>query len=124
MYEFLFVSPGMSLTVIQYADTVRLAVMADARLVPAHIIPATRWPTAIEQLVAKIDQEIAKITARAHLPAGTVPQIITPEEIPGTSTETTEGETEAHVQEDSVDTLRPPAVTAVSPPPMRRRIAN
>ncbi|KAJ8733425.1 hypothetical protein PYW08_001723 [Mythimna loreyi] len=115
---------SMSLTVIQYADTVRLAVMADARLVPAHIIPATRWPTAIEQLVAKIDQEIAKISARAHLAIGTVPQIITPEEQPSTSTETAEEETEEHGQEDSVDTLRPPSVTAVSPPPMRRRVAN
>lgn len=111
----------MSLTVIQYADTVRLAVMADARLVPSHIIPATRWPTAIEQLVAKIDQEIAKITARAHLAAGTVPQIITPEEVPSTSAESQEDTEDA---EDSGDTLRPPPTTAVSPPPMRRRIAN
>ncbi|KAF9800487.1 hypothetical protein SFRURICE_013039 [Spodoptera frugiperda] len=112
---------SMSLTVIQYADTVRLAVMADARLVPSHIIPATRWPTAIEQLVAKIDQEIAKITARAHLAAGTVPQIITPEEVPSTSVESQEDTEDA---EDSGDTLRPPPTTAVSPPPMRRRIAN
>lgn len=114
----------MSLTVIQYADTVRLAVMADARLVPLHIIPATRWSTAIEQLVAKIDQEIAKITARAHLAAGTVPQIITPEELPSTSTETAEEQQEREDLESSGGTLRPPSVTAVSPPPMRRRIAN
>lgn len=113
----------MSLTVIQYADTVRLAVMADARLVPGHVIPATRWATAIEQLVAKIDQEIAKITARAHLAAGTVPQIITPEEIPSGSTETPKEEPEREQLEDSGG-LRPPSVTAVSPPPMRRRIAN
>lgn len=111
----------MSLTVIQYADTVRLAVMADARLVPGHTIPATRWPTAIEQLVAKVDQEIAKITARAHLAAGTVPLIITPEDTPSTSSDPMQQEIE---EEDSVDTLRPPPTTAVSPPPMRRRIAQ
>lgn len=106
---------SMSLTVIQYADTVRLAVMADARLVPSHTIPAARWSTAIEQLVAKIDQEIAKITAQAHLAAGTVPQIITTEESEGDEVNT----------ESSAETsgmLRPPPPTVVSPPPLRRRI--
>ncbi|XP_026737587.1 uncharacterized protein LOC113500874 [Trichoplusia ni] len=113
---------SMSLTVIQYADTVRLAVMADARLGPAHTIPATRWPAAIEQLVAKIDQEIAKITARANLAAGTVPVIITPEELPSTSTDVVQTPEEEH--DSGIDTLRPPATAVVSPPPMRRRITH
>nr|XP_049694565.1 uncharacterized protein LOC110383941 [Helicoverpa armigera]XP_049694566.1 uncharacterized protein LOC110383941 [Helicoverpa armigera] len=115
---------SMSLTVIQYADTVRLAVMADARLVPSHIIPATRWPTAIEQLVAKVDQEIAKITARANLAAGTMPQIITPEDVPTTSTDIDTPQEETGETENSGVMLRPPPTTAVSPPPIRRRIAN
>ncbi|XP_022118554.2 uncharacterized protein LOC110995611 isoform X1 [Pieris rapae] len=55
---------SLSLTVIQYADTVRLTVMADARLTPLHTVPSTRWPTAIEQLVNRIDQQIARITGR------------------------------------------------------------
>lgn len=58
---------GMSLTVIQYADTVRLAVMTDARLSPFHNVPANRWPTAVEQLIAKVDQEIARISAQAQV---------------------------------------------------------
>ncbi|XP_075971509.1 uncharacterized protein LOC142973562 [Anticarsia gemmatalis] len=109
---------SLSLTVIQYADTVRLAVMADARLVPSHTIPAARWPVVIEQLVGKIDQEIAKITAQAHLAAGTIPQIVT---TPETSSNDVED-----VQEREVDTdmLRPPQTTAVSPPPMRRQTTH
>lgn len=58
----------MSLTVIQYADTVRLTVMADARLSPSHSIPAARWPVIVDKLVNKINQEIARITAQAQSP--------------------------------------------------------
>ncbi|CAB3236836.1 unnamed protein product [Arctia plantaginis] len=109
---------SMSLTVIHYADTVRLAVMADARLGPSHMIPASRWPTVIEQLVTKIDQEIAKITAKAHLAAGTIPKIIT---TPETTAEAEDNENMEESGEDS-GMLRPPATTATSPPPIRRRI--
>lgn len=108
----------MSLTVIHYADTVRLAVMADARLGPSHTIPASRWPTVVEQLVSKIDQEIAKITAKAHLAAGTIPKIIT------TPESTAEHEDSRDLEQSNVDSgmLRPPATIATSPPPIRRRI--
>lgn len=58
----------MSLTVIQYADTIRLTVMADARLSPSHSIPAARWPVIVDKLVSKIDQEIARITAQVQSP--------------------------------------------------------
>ncbi|CAH0729257.1 unnamed protein product, partial [Brenthis ino] len=64
---------SMSLTLIQYADTVRLSIMADARLRPSHTVPATRWPAAVETLVEKIDQEIARITAQAQMPFNDVP---------------------------------------------------
>lgn len=102
----------MSLTVIQYADTVRLAVMTDARLSPAHTAPANRWSTAVEQLVNKIDQEIARITAQAN-----VPQIIAPEDTQDRSQEP-EGQTK--VGQVSSSSLKPPSTTVVSPPPMRR----
>ncbi|CAF4815149.1 unnamed protein product [Pieris macdunnoughi] len=40
---------SLSLSVIQYADTVRLTVMADARLTPLQTVPSKRWPTAIKR---------------------------------------------------------------------------
>lgn len=102
----------MSLTVIQYADTVRLAVMTDARLSPAHTAPANRWPIAIEQLVNKVDQEIARITAQAN-----IPQIITPDD---TQDRSDEAESQSNVAQVSSSSLKPPSTTVVSPPPMRR----
>lgn len=102
----------MSLTVIQYADSVRLAVMTDARLSPGQSVPATRWPTALEQLVAKVDQEIARIT-QARLQQ--VPQVmfrtISSQNVH--ETRSTKG--------SSSDTLKPPTTQAVSPPPMRKQ---
>ncbi|XP_013200230.2 uncharacterized protein LOC106142857 [Amyelois transitella] len=107
---------SMSLTVIQYADTVRLAVMTDARLSPAHTVPATRWPMAIEQLIAKVDQEIARIAAQTNT---NIPQIITPRE------QTASDETQETVEEtQSPHNLRPPAPTVSSPPPFRRRVTH
>ncbi|XP_053603817.1 uncharacterized protein LOC128671395 [Plodia interpunctella] len=109
---------SMSLTVIQYADTVRLAVMTDARLSPAHTVPATRWPLAIEQLIAKVDQEIARIAAQAN-PNINIPQIITPQEQPPRE-ETQEREEDTQ----SSHSLRPPPPTMSSPPPFRRRVTH
>ncbi|XP_049870405.1 uncharacterized protein LOC126369862 [Pectinophora gossypiella] len=104
---------SMSLTVIQYADTVRLAVMTDSRLSPAHTVPVTRWPNAIDQLVTKIDQEIARITAQGNL--GNVPRIVAPEE-----TQEMEEDSEEQSAVPSSSMLRPPSTAVVSPPPMRR----
>lgn len=102
----------MSLTVIQYADTVRIAVMTDSRLAPGHTIPATRWATALDQLINKVDQEIARISAQS------IPAIVE------TTAEATATETvEEEVKDESKSMLQPPAVEAVSPPPARRRIA-
>ncbi|CAG4919034.1 unnamed protein product [Colias eurytheme] len=129
---------SMSLTVIQYADTVRLTVMADARLTPSHTIPTSRWPTAIEQLVNKIDQQIARIAAQAQV---TIPQTIqqiepstsqvpeTSEFIPKTvripeiiepEPEIESGIDESQEVETSQGTLMPPTTLADSPPPIRR----
>ncbi|XP_048479089.1 uncharacterized protein LOC105380624 [Plutella xylostella] len=103
---------SMSLTVIQYADTVRIAVMTDSRLAPGHTIPATRWATALDQLINKVDQEIARISAQS------IPAIVE------TTAEATATETvEEEVKDESKSMLQPPAVEAVSPPPARRRIA-
>lgn len=104
----------MSLTVIQYGDTVRLSVMTDARLTPSHTIPAARWPLAVEQLVAKVDQEIARISAQS----ASVPTIVTTHE--PRSIEDTPGLEGS----ESMGSLRPPQQTIVSPPPMRRRITH
>lgn len=106
----------MSLTVIQYADTVRLAVMTDARLSPAHAAPARRWPAAVQQLVARVDHEIAKLAAHGRLP--TPPRIITPPEPPEPMEEAAESETQ------STSALRPPSPTIASPPPVRRRVTH
>ncbi|XP_063824081.1 uncharacterized protein LOC135073812 [Ostrinia nubilalis] len=107
---------SMSLTVIQYADTVRLAVMTDARLSPSHTVPAHRWAVAIDQLIAKVDQEIARIAAQAQVQ--TIPLIITPPEAQEINTE------QDTQSEPSTSSLRPPTAEVVSPPPVRRRIAN
>ncbi|KAG7307927.1 hypothetical protein JYU34_006543 [Plutella xylostella] len=104
---------GMSLTVIQYADTVRIAVMTDSRLAPGHTIPATRWATALDQLINKVDQEIARISAQS------IPAIV---ETTAESTDRVEVEDE-EVKDEGKSMLQPPAVEAVSPPPARRRIA-
>lgn len=86
--------------------------MADARLTPSHIIPAVRWPLAVDQLVAKVDQEIARIAAQST----NIPTIATTgyesREVP-----VLEGS-------ESMGALRPPQPTIVSPPPVRRRITN
>ncbi|KAL0832646.1 hypothetical protein ABMA28_000838 [Loxostege sticticalis] len=107
---------SMSLTVIQYADTVRLAVMTDARLSPFHTVPANRWPVAVDQLIAKVDQEIARIAAQAQVQ--TIPMIVTP---PDTQEVVA---TEQITSEPSTSSLRPPTAEVVSPPPIRRRITN
>lgn len=99
----------MSLTVIQYADTVRLTVMTDARLSPSHIIPSTRWPTAIEHLIAKVDQEIARIAAQSS----NIPTIIT--------TRVNAEEQEPILEASDTGALRPPS-TEIASPPVRRRI--
>lgn len=91
--------------------------MADARLVPTHTVPATRWPAAIEQLVSKIDQEIAKITAQAHLAAGTIPEIVTTQVGASDQVENTESELDS-------DMLQPPPTRLVSPPPMRKQLTH
>lgn len=73
----------MSLTVIQYSDTVRLAVMSDAILYPGHTIPALKWPNVIDQLVTKVDKHLARISAHS---SHSIPQIVTdllPEETEG-----------------------------------------
>ncbi|XP_013138724.1 PREDICTED: uncharacterized protein LOC106103490 [Papilio polytes] len=104
-------SEGLSLTVIQYADTVRLAVMTDARLSPSHAVPAQRWPVAVEQLVAKVNQEIARIAAKANIPE---------EEI---NTGTSESKDTTVLQSYSSETtLKPPTTESLSPPPTRKII--
>ncbi|XP_046962959.1 uncharacterized protein LOC124532230 [Vanessa cardui] len=116
---------SMSLTVMQYADTVRLTVMTDARLSPSHAIPAQRWPVVVEKLVSKIDQEIARITAQAQLPLEYVPPKKpskedlepTQEEIPGPSTSRP---TEIESSPGTSSTLIPPRPVSVSPPPIRK----
>ncbi|KAL4708318.1 hypothetical protein ACJJTC_007724 [Scirpophaga incertulas] len=121
---------SMSLTVIQYADTVRLSVMTDARLSPSHTLPAVRWPNAVEQLVAKVDQEIARIAAQAQVQ--TIPQIVTPHEsseenilqIDTTQDSNTINTVTDEASGDSARNLRPPATKAVSPPPSKRRISQ
>ncbi|KAI8424160.1 hypothetical protein MSG28_002750 [Choristoneura fumiferana] len=105
---------SMSLTVIQYADSVRLAVMTDARLSPGHSIPAVRWPTAVEQLVAKVDAEIARISAQSQ---PEIPQIVTPPE----PEETNDESGISSSNEDPTSTLRPPNSQVASPPPFRKR---
>ncbi|KAJ0178910.1 hypothetical protein K1T71_005685 [Dendrolimus kikuchii] len=103
---------SMSLTVIQYADTIRLCVMTDSRLSPAHTVPANRWPVAVEQLVTKVDQEIARIAASVQ-----IPQVVEGrKELEDTSQS-------KERTESSGSLLRPPSPTTVSPP-MRRRIAQ
>ncbi|XP_063377233.1 uncharacterized protein LOC134664490 [Cydia fagiglandana] len=107
---------SMSLTVIQYADTVRLSVMADARLSPSHTIPASRWPAVVDHLVAKIDAEIARISAQSQ----DIPRIVTPPE-----TEEVEESTDSVLEaSSSTSSLRPPATQVASPPPIRRRTTH
>ncbi|KAI5637392.1 hypothetical protein NE865_09823 [Phthorimaea operculella] len=106
---------SMSLTVMQYADSVRLAVMTDARLSPLHTVPSTRWTTAIEQLVDRIDQKIAQITAQTVQPSmSRIPQIITPDD-----EETVIEESQA--EQPSTSLLQAPSAALVSPPPKRRQ---
>lgn len=103
--------PGMSLTVIQYAETIQLAVMTDARLIPGHHFPALRWVTAVEQLVNKVDQEIARISVQS------IPKIIEPEQDENT-------EEEVVREGPSTSKLMPPTQEVVSPPPARKRIVQ
>ncbi|XP_059056672.1 uncharacterized protein LOC131850467 [Achroia grisella] len=110
---------SMSLTVIEYAGTVRLAVMTDARLSPAHSVPATRWPLAIEQLITKVDQEIARIAAQAQVQ--NIPRIITPREGAAGDEVSTHQPPE---ETQSSSNLMPPRTPVVSPPPIRRRITH
>ncbi|CAK1598615.1 unnamed protein product [Parnassius mnemosyne] len=105
---------SMSLTVIQYADTVRLAVMSDARLSPSHNVPANRWPVAVEQLVAKVDHEIARIAARAEMRLEEMPQTVRAE-----GEETTAYKSQPYTTES---TLRPPKTESLSPPLARKRL--
>lgn len=110
---------SMSLTVIEYAGTLRLAVMTDARLSPAHSVPAARWSLAVEQLIAKVDQEIARIAAQAQVQ--NIPQIITPRE----NAVGDEGATNQTLEEmQSSSSLMPPRTPVISPPPIRRRITH
>lgn len=106
----------MSLTVIQYADTVRISVMTDARLSPAHIVPATRWPTAVNQLVSKVDQEIARIAIQANLPTG-ISETETNRELGDVTAEQT-------TPSEKFERLKPPTPMTVSPPPLRRRYTD
>ncbi|XP_023941810.1 uncharacterized protein LOC112048508 [Bicyclus anynana] len=111
---------SMSLTVIQYADTVRLSVMADARLTPMHTVPATRWADVIDNLVNKIDQELARIAAQSQSPLQQIPRItqtdISTEEVEETSQESI---MEVSTQQSS---LKPPSPVAYSPPPERKHV--
>ncbi|XP_050343594.1 uncharacterized protein LOC126769097 isoform X2 [Nymphalis io] len=118
---------SMSLTVIQYADTVRLTVMTDARLSPSHTIPASRWSVVVDKLVSKIDQEIARITAKAKLPLDYIPpkksskEDLEPsqEEIPAPNQSTSRAaETESRPGTSS--SLIPPRPVSVSPPLTRK----
>ncbi|CAH2071576.1 unnamed protein product, partial [Iphiclides podalirius] len=105
---------SLSLTVIQYADTVRLAVMTDARLSPSHTVPANRWPAAVEHLVAKVDQEIARIEAQAQ--SSGIEQTVTIETGPAAPTEIKSHSSEA--------TLKPPTTDSFTPPPTRKRLTQ
>ncbi|OWR44458.1 uncharacterized protein LOC116766729 [Danaus plexippus] len=107
---------SMSLTIIQYANSVQLAVMADARLTPNHIVPATRWSVVVEKLIHKIDQEICRITGQLQQSLDHVPTIIVPDD----SQE--ELSSEDRGGEGSDQGLRPPSPVAVSPPPIRKRV--
>ncbi|GBP37963.1 hypothetical protein EVAR_84950_1 [Eumeta japonica] len=117
---------SMSLTVIQYADTIRMSVMSDARLSPVHAVPATRWPTVVEQLVSKVDQEIARITAEARTQRDTqtisdAPAQQTTNIPPKIKTSLVEvGVVPLTEEEEMTGSLRPPAVPVDSPPPARR----
>lgn len=106
---------SMSLTVIQYGETVRLAVMADARLSPSHSAPTTRWPVAVEQLINKVDTEISRIATTLQ---PDIPITVEARE----ADDTYEAETSGDVTGSSG--LRPPVLTAVSPPPLRRRMTH
>ncbi|CAK1545870.1 unnamed protein product [Leptosia nina] len=125
---------SMSLTVIQYADTVRLTIMADARLTPLHTVPTTRWPTAIEQLINRIDQQLARIAAQTQIPP-TIPQSReTPTQSTPQTTEVTQDRTVPQIIEpdpEAIETreidnneisegsLMPPTTIPDSPPPTR-----
>lgn len=86
--------------------------MTDARLSPSHTIPTVRWPAAIEQLISKVDQEIARIAAQSS----NIPTIIT--------TQANADEHEPIIEAIDTGSLRPPSPTVVSPPVIRRRIPN
>lgn len=109
---------SMSLTVIQYADTIRLCVMTDSRLSPAHTVPATRWPVAVEQLVAKVDQEIARISASVQIAAAP----LTEERREESQDPDRDIQDPSEERSESSSLLRPPSQTTVSPPLMRKRI--
>ncbi|XP_041971276.1 uncharacterized protein LOC121727468 [Aricia agestis] len=98
---------SMSLTIIQYADTVRLAVMTDARLAPAHTVPSARWPAAVLQLLDRIE----RIAAQSQQEQQLTEQRVIEEQL------TEPQETEPEPTERTFDSLRPPNVQAVSPPP-------
>lgn len=49
---------SISFTVMQYAGTVRLAVMSDARLSPSHHIPTLHWPQYIEALAKELQTPV------------------------------------------------------------------
>ncbi|KPJ02853.1 hypothetical protein RR46_02780 [Papilio xuthus] len=102
---------SLSLTVIQYSDTVRLAVMADARLSPTHTVPAQRWPVAVEQLIAKVNTEIARIAARANIPEG---------ELHAVTSETKDISVSQSYSSET--TLKPPTAESLSPPPTRKSL--
>lgn len=102
---------SMSLTVIQYADSIRLAVMTDARLSPGQSVPATRWPAALEQLIAKIDQEIARISAQARLQQTQQPLV----------RKVSSQNMQEIIEETGSGLLKPPITQTVSPPPSRKR---
>lgn len=113
----------MSLTVIQYADTVRMAVMADARLTPMHTVPASRWSVVIENLVSKIDQEIARIAAQAQLPSKHkhIPRI-TQTQASTEDIQVIQQETEETTQGPSQSSLKPPSPDKYSPPLERKGV--
>lgn len=111
----------MSLTVIQYADTVRMAVMADARLTPMHTVPASRWSVVIENLVSKIDQEIARIASQAQLPSKRIPRI-TQTQASTEDIQVIQEETEETTQGPSQSSLKPPSPDKYSPPLERKRV--
>ncbi|XP_039749563.1 uncharacterized protein LOC120626223 isoform X2 [Pararge aegeria] len=112
---------SMSLTVIQYADSVRLAVMADARLAPMHTVPVTRWPAVIENLVNKIDQEITRIAAHAHMPEHIPRKVQTQVSLQEAQETSQDVETEPNMQ-GSQSSLKPAGPVRYSPPPERKRV--